>query len=164
MELGYIVSLIILGVSLIILIVMGFLAMKKMKPTLKNIEETQKTVEGHVEHFTNEAEAIQTKVDHIMARVEYTQNISEMKLQRFDDFQHYAESLSHSLQFLKEHGNEYSKGAAENTLNELRTDGPRLAKTFKLAFSKTIEKQKQRKHNEDHADLPAVVNNQLVER
>lgn len=164
MELGYIVSLIILGVSLIILIVMGFLSMKKMRPTLKNIEETQKTVESHIEHFTNEAEAIQNKVDHIMARVEYTQNILEIKLQNFDDFQHYAESLSHSLQFLKEHGNEYSKGAAENTLNEIRTDGPRLMKTFKLAFSKTVEKQKHRKHDKELSDLPAVVNNQLVER
>ncbi len=38
MELGYILSLIILGVSLVILIVMGFFAMKKMRPTLKNIE------------------------------------------------------------------------------------------------------------------------------
>ncbi|PRY81427.1 DUF948 domain-containing protein [Alkalibacterium olivapovliticus] len=162
MELGYILSLIILGVSLVILIVMGFFAMKKMRPTLKNIEETQKVVEGHMEHFTHEAELIQDKVDHIMTRVDYTKNVSEMKIQRFDEFSKYASSLSESLMYLKEHGGDYSKGVAENTINELKTDGPVLAKTFKLAFKKTVDKQKMRRHTDPSAQVPAVIHHELA--
>lgn len=162
MDLGYIVSLIILGVSLVILIVMGFFAMKKMKPTLKNIEETQKVVEGHVEHFTHEAEIIQEKVDHIMTRVDHTKNVSEMNIQRFKEFSDYASSLSESLMFLKEHGNDYSKGIAENSYKELKTDGPLLAKTFKLAFKKTVDKQKMRHHTDPSAQVPAVIHHEIA--
>ncbi|GAB2322628.1 hypothetical protein IRB23M11_02450 [Alkalibacterium sp. m-11] len=163
MDLGYILSLVILGVSLVVLIVMGFLTMKKMKPTLKNIKDTKEVVNGHIDHFTREAEVMQEKIDHIMARVDNTKNVAEIKIQNFDELSDSAASLSESLMYLKEHGAEYSKGIAENSYKELKTDGPRLARTFKLAFKKTVDKQKQR-HKTGHADqLPAVVNHQLTE-
>lgn len=144
MNLGYIISLIILGVSLVILIVVGFMAMKKMKPTLKNIEETKKTVDRHKEHFTHEGEVIQGRVEDLMARVDYTKSVAEMKAQRFEELSVIASDFGDNLTYLKDHSDEYSKGIAENTYTELKTDGPRLAKTFKLAVQKTIDKQKQR--------------------
>ncbi|GAA0369395.1 hypothetical protein GCM10008932_21330 [Alkalibacterium iburiense] len=144
MNLGYIISLIILGVSLVILIVVGFMAMKKMKPTLKNIEETKKTMESHKEHFTHEGEVIQGRVEDLMARVDYTKSVAEMKAQRFEELSVIAADFGDNLTYLKEHGGDYSKGIAENTYTELKTDGPRLAKTFKLAVQKTIDKQKER--------------------
>lgn len=162
MELGYILSLVILGVSLVVLIVMGFFAMKKMRPTFKNIEETQKVVEGHMEHFTHEAEIMQEKVDHLMTRVDYTKNVSELKIQRFDEFSDYATSLSESLMYLKEHGSEFSKGVAENSYTELKNDGPLLAKTFKLAFKKTIDKQKMRQQTDPSAQVPAVIHHEIA--
>lgn len=144
METGYIISLIILGVSLIILIGAGFYAMKKMKPTLDNIKDTQKTVDGHVKHFTHEGKVIQGRVESIMARVDYIKSVAEMKMQRMDEFTAYASNFSESLNTLKEHSGEYSKGIAQNAYTEIKTDGPRLAKTFKLAVQKTVEKQKRR--------------------
>ncbi|WP_423190351.1 hypothetical protein ACO1PF_05655 [Alkalibacterium sp. f15] len=144
MELGYLISLIILGVSLVLLIGIGVYAMKKIKPTLKNIERTQTTVQDQIEHFTNESDAIQKKVDLIMTRVDSTKEVAEINLERINELSDYASSLSHSLTYLKEHGGNYSKGIIENTYTELKTDGPRLAETFKRAFKRTVEKQKQR--------------------
>ena len=144
MKLGYIISLIILGVSLVVLIVVAFMAMKKMKPTLKNIEETKKTVNHHKEHFTHEGEVIQGRVEDLMARVDYTKSVAEMKAQRFEELSVIASDFGENLTYLKEHSGEYSKGIAENTYTELKTDGPKLAKTFKLAVQKTVDKQKQR--------------------
>lgn len=142
MELGYILSLVIIAVSLVILVVMGFMAMKKMKPTLNKLNETQKVVDGHIDHFTKEAEVMQEKVDQLMARVDQTKVVAESNVQRFDELADCASSLSTSLMYLKEHGPDYSKEIAENTYHELKTDVPKLAKTFKMAVKKTVDKQK----------------------
>lgn len=144
MELGYLISLIILGVALVCLIGMGVYAMKLMKPTLKNIEKTQTNVQDQMAHFTKEADAIQKKVDLIMTRVDSTKEVTQINLERMNEFSDYASSLSHSLIYLKEHGGEYSKGIAQNTYAELKTDGPLLIETFKRAIKGTVEKQKQR--------------------
>ncbi|SFC48736.1 Uncharacterized protein YoxC, contains an MCP-like domain [Alkalibacterium subtropicum] len=147
MEAGYLISLIIIGVSIVFLVVMGFYAMKKMKPTLKNIERTRTNVQDQVEHFNNEADVMKKKVDLIMNRVDNTQEVAQTSLERMNELSEHASSLSHSLTYLKEHSAEYSKGIAQNTYTEIKTDGPRLAKTFKRAFKGTVEKQKQRHQN-----------------
>lgn len=146
MEPAYLISLIILGVALIILIGGGVYAMKKIKPTLKNFERTQTNVQDQMEHFTNEADVIQKKVDLIMTRVDSTKEVAQINLERMNELSDQASSLSHSLTYLKEHGGDYSKGIAQNTYTELKTDGPRLAETFKRAFKGTVEKQKERHH------------------
>lgn len=147
MELAYLISLIILGVSLIILIGGGIYAMKKIKPTLKNFERTQTNVQDQVEHFTNEADVIQKKVDLIMTRVDSTKEVAQINLERMNELSDKASSLSHSLTYLKEHSRDYSKGIAQNTYTELKTDGPILVETFKRAFKGTVEKQKERRHS-----------------
>jgi len=148
MEAGYLISLIIEGVSLVLLIAIGIYAVKKMKPTLKNIEQTQTNVQDQVEHFTNEADVMQKKVDLIMSRVDSTKDVAQTNMERMNELSDYMSSLSHSLTYLKEHSGDYSKGIAQNTYTELKTDGPRLAETFKRAFKKTADKQKQRHHSE----------------
>ncbi|MER2063861.1 MAG: DUF948 domain-containing protein [Alkalibacterium sp.] len=149
MEAGYLISLIIVGVSLILLIAIGVYAMKKVKPTLKNIEQTKTNVQDQVEHFTNEADVMQKKVDLLMARVDSTKDVAMTNMERMNELSDYMASLSHSVTYLKEHSADYSKGIAQNTYSELKTDGPRLAETFKRAFKKTVDKQKQR-HQNDH--------------
>lgn len=148
MEAGYLISLIIVGVSLVLLIAIGIYAMKKIKPTLKNIERTQTNVQDQVEHFTSEADVMQKKVDLIMNRVDSTKDVAQTNLERMNELSDTASSLSHSLTYLKEHSGDYSKGIAQNTYSELKTDGPRLAKNFKRAFKGTVEKQKQRHQND----------------
>lgn len=147
MEPAYLISLIILGVSLIVLIGGGVYAMKKIKPTLNNFERTQTNVQDQVEHFTNEADVIQKKVDLIMTRVDSTKEVAEINLERMNELSDKASSLSHSLTYLKEHSSDYSKGIAQNAYTEIKTDGPRLAETFKRAFKGTVEKQKERHHS-----------------
>ncbi|WP_368645511.1 DUF948 domain-containing protein [Alkalibacterium putridalgicola] len=153
MEAGYLISLIIVGVSLVLLIAIGIYAMKKMKPTLNNIERTQTNVQDQVEHFTNEADVMQKKVDLIMTRVDSTKEVAQTNMERMNELSDTASSLSHSLTYLKEHSADYSKGIAQNTYTELKTDGPRLAKTFKRAFKGTVEKQKQRHQNDSTQTL-----------
>ncbi|GEK90854.1 DUF948 domain-containing protein [Alkalibacterium kapii] len=147
MESGYLISLIILGVSLVLLIGIGIYAVKKMKPTLENLQKTQKYAQDQVEHFTNEANVMQKKVNLIMKRADNTKEVAQTNLERMNELSDQASSLSHSLTYLKENGPDYSKNIAQNTYEELKTDGPRLAKTFKRAFNKTIDKQKQRHQN-----------------
>ncbi|GEL66510.1 DUF948 domain-containing protein [Marinilactibacillus psychrotolerans] len=144
MSLGYIIALIILGIALIALIAIGIITFKKVKPTLKNFKETQNIVQDHIEHFTGEADAVQTKVNKIMERVEDLQKVSNIKMQRFNELSTHASSLNNSLTYLKEHSGDYSKGIAQNAVDELKTEGPIIAKTFNLAFKRTIEKQKAR--------------------
>ncbi|WP_208560507.1 DUF948 domain-containing protein [Marinilactibacillus kalidii] len=144
MAIGYIIALIILGVALIALLAIGFMAFKKMKPTFNNIKETQSTVNDHIDHFTVEADAVQTKVNQIKVRVEDLQKVATIKMQRFDELSDHATSLNNSLTYLKDHSAEYSKGISKNTVDELKTDGPRIAKTFNLAFKRTAQKQKAR--------------------
>ena len=67
-----------------------------------------------------------------------------IKMQRFNELSDHASSLGDSLTTLKEHSGEYSKGIAQNAADELKTEGPLLAKTFKLAFKRTAQKQKAR--------------------
>ncbi|MDZ7836166.1 MAG: DUF948 domain-containing protein [Alkalibacterium sp.] len=153
METGYLISLIILGIALVILIGMGIYAMKQMKPTLKNIEKTQTNVQDQIEHFTNEADVMQKKVDLIMTRVDSTRDVAEINMERMNELSDYASSLSLSLTDLKEHSGEYSKGIAQNTYTEIKTDGPRLVETFKRAFKGTVEKQKHRHQNEQSHTL-----------
>ncbi|MDZ7835957.1 MAG: hypothetical protein U5K84_12170 [Alkalibacterium sp.] len=127
--------------------------MKQMKPTLKNIEKTQTNVQDQIEHFTNEADVMQKKVDLIMTRVDSTRDVAEINMERMNELSDYASSLSLSLTDLKEHSGEYSKGIAQNTYTEIKTDGPRLVETFKRAFKGTVEKQKHRHQNEQSHTL-----------
>lgn len=147
MSLAYIIALVILGVALIALVAVGIVTFKKVKPTLKNFKKTQSTVQDYIEHFTVEADAVQKKVDRIMERVEDLKKVSNIKMQRFNELSNHASNLGDSLTTLKEHSGEYSKGIAHNTMDELKTEGPLLAKTFKLAFKRTFSKQKARYKN-----------------
>ena len=79
-----------------------------------------------------------------MERVEDLQKVSNIKMQRFNELSTHASSLNNSLTYLKEHSGDYSKGIAQNAVDELKTEGPIIAKTFNLAFKRTIEKQKAR--------------------
>jgi len=148
MSIAYIIALVILGVALIALIAIGLTTFKKMKPTFNNIKETQSTVNDHIEHFTVEADAVQTKVNQVKGRVEDLQKVATIKMQRFDELSTHASSLSDSLTYLKDHSSDYSKGIAKNTTDELKTDGPMVAKTFTRAFKRTFQKQKARYTNE----------------
>ena len=93
MSLGYIIALIILGIALIALIAIGIITFKKVKPTLKNFKETQNIVQDYIEHFTGEADAVQTKVNKIMERVEDLQKVSNIKMQRFNELSTHASSF-----------------------------------------------------------------------
>lgn len=144
MALGYTISLIILGVSIAALIVIGIMVSKKIRPTLNNIQETQSTAVDHVEHFTGEAESIQSKIEHIVQRVESLQQKTEVRLEHFDKLSAHASELGDALTYLKGRSSDLSKGIAKNTFDELKTDGPKLVKTFNLAIKRTFQKQKAR--------------------
>lgn len=144
MALGYIISLGVLAVSLVLLVIMGVVSWKKIKPTLNNFQEIQDVVNQHIDHFTKEADAIQEKVNHIMERVETLQQEAETKIENFNELSAHASDLGDAVTYLKDNSSDLSKGIAKNTFNELKTDGPKLAKTFSLAVKRTFQKQKAR--------------------
>lgn len=153
MALGYILSLIILAVSFILLVVVGLLAAKKIKPTLNHLKETQEVVNDHVEHFTNEADAVQNKVNHIVERIETLQQEAEVRVESFEELSTHASHLGEAISHLNNQRNDITKGIAKNAFEEIKTDGPKLVKTFQLAIKRTIEKQKARKNGQQASPL-----------
>lgn len=146
MSLGYMLSLIILAVSFVALIVIGIVAAKQVKPTLNKLQETQSVVDDHVEHFTRETEVVQTRVNQIVERVEQLQVDAETRIENFEELSTQASLLGDAITRLNNQRTDISKGIARNTFNELKTDGPKIAKTFSRAIKRTFEKQKARQH------------------
>jgi uncharacterized protein YoxC len=146
MALGYLISLVILATAFILLIVIGFIAAKKVKPTLTYLKETQEVVNDHIDHFTKEADAVQIKVNNIVERVEKLQTDAEQRMVVFDQLSHHASDLGDALNHLNNERADLTKGIAKNTFNELKTDGPRILKTFQLAIKRTYQKQKARQN------------------
>lgn len=144
MSFSYLLSLIILAVSIVVLIVIGILAKKMVNPTLTNIKKTQSLVNDHIEHFTNEANAIQTKIDHIVERVDHLQTDTETKLEHFEELSAHATHLGDAITHLNDQRTFIVKGLTKNTYEELKSDGPKVMKLFRLAAKRTYQKQKSR--------------------
>lgn len=144
METGYIISLIILAVAIILFIIAAIVAMRKIKPTLNNAKETQEDIQDKMDHFTQETEVIQNKVDHITKRIESVQNETNQKLEGFDELSAHVSDLNESLNYLKVYGGENAKTIGQSTFEQLKTDGPIITETFKRAFKRTADKQKQK--------------------
>ncbi len=139
-----IISLSIVVLSIILVAVIGFVAYKKAKPALDNIQETKEVVNQKVNYFTREGEHIKERVDLLTNRVQGIQKEVDVKSAQFEDLTDEQGKFATSLRYLQSHAGEYTSGISKNVKDELKEDGPKLAETFKRAFKKTWGKQKVR--------------------
>lgn len=142
MNTGTIIALVIVVLSLLMLVIVGFMAYKKAKPALKNIKDTNEVVSQKINYFTREGEHITERVEHLNQRVTLLQNEVDEKSVHFQDLVDENGKFQTSLRYLKGHAGEYSMGIGKNLKNEIQEDGPKLMETFKRAFKKTKDRQK----------------------
>lgn len=144
MSTGYIIALIILVAAIVILGISGFLAFKKVKPTLDGFNDLNKDVQDTINRYSKDGERIQQKIEVIQNRVELTQMNLDQKLLNVNELQKEFNSLSDSLRFLKEHGAELSKENSQSVVDQVKEDGPKYFNIVKGTVERTVNKQKAR--------------------
>lgn len=144
MSTGYLTALIIFVVALVVLVIVGIIAYTRAKPTLDNFNTVKSDTNDKIDYYTKEVEVIQGKVENLQNRVDSTQKEATQKLSLFEELQNHINHLQVSLNYLKEHSGELTNRASKITKDELQKEGPIIAKTFKKAFGKTYQKQKER--------------------
>lgn len=144
MSTGYIIALSIVVVAIVIFVVGGIVAFKRVKPTLNNFNNLSKNIEDTANRYGKDGERIQQKVEVIQERIELTQMNAEQKLTNFDDLKQEFDSLSDSLLFLKEHGVELSKDNQDDLVKNIKEDGPKYLNILQGTAKRTFNKQKAR--------------------
>lgn len=148
MSTGAIIAIVIVFLSLILLAVVGAISYKQMKPTIKNMKKLNAEIEHISKLYTRESEDLSKRFTQISLDAGLIQSEIQEKSLHFQDFAHEQGEFQSSVRYLQDHAAEYSKGIASNIKEEIKEDGPKIMKSFKLAFKKTIEKQKARRKNQ----------------
>ena len=144
MSTGYIIALSILVVSLVVLVVVGVIASKKVSPTFNNFNKLKEDVENTVSRYSKDGERLQNKVQVIQERVNLVKINTNQKFSNIEDLQAEFNSLSDSLQFLKEHGAQLSKDNSEDFVQTIKEDGPKYLNILQGTVNRTLNKQKAR--------------------
>jgi len=142
MSTGTIIAVSIVGISILALIIVGMMAYKKIKPTLKNVNHLNEVINQKTKYYTRESQHLNERITLLTQRVEGIQNEAEVKMVYFEDFMDEKGAFQSSLRYLQSHAGEYTKGISSNIVDEVKEDGPQIIETFKRAFKKTAQKQK----------------------
>lgn len=147
MSTGTIIALSIVALSILMLVIVWIVSYNEAKPTLHNVNELNAIINQKKKFYTREAEQLNKKVALLNQDAELIQNEVQEKSLHFQDFTHEQGEFQSSIRYLKNHAAGYSKGIAQNIKDEVKEDGPKIIKSFKLAFKKTVQKQKVRFKN-----------------
>lgn len=147
MSIGAIIAISIVGLSILMLVVVGFMSYHKMKPTIDNFTNLKTSIEQKSNFYIKESEHIKKEITLLNNDANLIQEEIQEKSVYFKDFAHEQGEFQSSIRYLQSHATEYSKGIATNLKDEIKDEGPKIIKNFKLAFKKTIQKQKARRIN-----------------
>lgn len=147
MSTGTIIALSIVVLSILILVVVGAISYNEMKPTFHNLKELNTVINQKSKFYTREGEQLSKRVALLSHDAELIQKEIQMNSLHFQDFTHEQGEFQSSIRYLKNHAAGYSKGIARNIKDEVKEDGPKIFKSFKLALKKTAQKQKARFKN-----------------
>lgn len=144
MSMGIIIAISIIGLSLLAVMIVGFISYKKMKPTIKNLKNLNTKLQQKTQFYNRESQHLNNRVKELSLEATNLQQEVAVKSIYIQDFTDRQGEFQSSLRYLQEHAGEYSKGIAMNVKNEVQEDGPKMMEVFKRAFKKTAQKQKQR--------------------
>jgi len=144
MSTGTLIAISIVVISILLIIIVGFMTYKKVKPTLKNIDNLNELINQKTNYYTREGQHLNERMTLLTQRIEGIQSEAEVKMIYFEDFMDEQGKFQSSLRYLQSHAGEYTKGISSNVVNELKEDGTKIMETFKRAFKKTAQKQKYR--------------------
>lgn len=146
-----IIAVSIIGLSLLTVIIVGFISYKKIKPTVNNFKNLNTDIQQKIKFYNRESQHLNNRIKELQLEATSIQQEVEMKNIYIQDFTDRQGEFQSSLQYLQEHVGEYSKGIAKNVKNEVQEDGPKMMKIFKRAFKKTVQKQKKRFKNKEES-------------
>lgn len=144
MNTAVVISLLIVGLSILTLIIVGLISYKKMKPTIHKFNDLNTNIQQKIKFYNREAEHLNHRIININQEVETLQKELLVKSQNFENLLDEQGQFQNSLRYLQNHSSEFSKGIASNLKDEVKDEGPKIMKIFKRAFKKTIQKQKDR--------------------
>lgn len=147
MSTGTIIALSIVVLSILMLAAVGAFTYNEIKPTHRNLNELNAVINQKKKFYTREAEELNNRVTLLSQNAERIQKEAEDKSLQFQDFAQEQGEFQSSVRYLQDHAADYSKGIAQNIKAEVKEDGPKIIKSFKLAFKKTAQKQKARFKN-----------------
>lgn len=147
MSIGIIIALSIVILSILMLIIVGVISYNGIKPTFHNVKEVNAVINQKKKFYTREVEQLNNKISLLNEEAKLLQKDIEISSLHFQDFAHEQGEFQSSVRYLKNHVAGYSKGIARNIKEEVKEDGPKIIKSFKLAFKKTAQKQKARFQN-----------------
>lgn len=144
MSTAYIIALSIIVVALVVLVIVGFVVYKRMSPTLNNFNKLTENIETTTNRYSKDGERLQNKVEVIQERVNLVKINTNQKFSNIEDLQVEINSLSDSLQFLKEHGAQLSKDDSDDIVQTVKEDGPMYLNILQGTVKRTFSKQKAR--------------------
>lgn len=147
MSTGTIIAIGIVVISVIILLTAGVISYKQMKPTLENVKKLNAAIQHTSKFYTRESENLNERIKQLSLEAGLMESEIQEKSLHFQDFAHKQDEFQASIRYLQNHAGEYSKGIATNIKEEVKEEGPKVIKSFKLAIKKTIKKQKARRKN-----------------
>lgn len=147
MSTGTIIALSIVALSVLMVAVVGLISYNGMKPTFQNLRELNAIINQKTKFYTREGEQLNKRVSQLSHDAELIQKEIQLNSLHFQDFAQEQGEFQSSIRYLKNHAADYSKGIARNIKEEIKEDGPKIIKSFKLAFKKTAKKQKARFKN-----------------
>lgn len=147
MSAGVIISISIVVVSILMLVIVGFVSYNQIKPTMANVKDLNELLDQKKNYYTRESQHLNERVTLLNTRVELLQEEAEIKSVSFKDFSNEQGQFQTSIRYLQGHATDYAKGISTNVKDEIKQDGPKIKETFKRAFKKTFQKQKARHQN-----------------
>lgn len=144
---GIILSLSIVGISIVALLIVGIVSYNKIKPTLQNFTNLNTQIKQKVTFYNKESKHLISRIEKLDSDINVIQNDFTLKNHYLQNFTEQQNSLKNSLLYLQNHAAKYSKGIASNLKEEIKSDGPKMVEIFKRSFKKTIQKQKKRHKN-----------------
>ena len=144
MSTPYIIALALVIIALLAIAIAAVVASKKVKPTLNKIDSLSENIEDAVDRYGQEGQAIQERIEKIQDRVALTQVDAQQKIGSLDELQDQFQSLSASLAYLKDQGQDFSKSSRRNLTDKIKEEGPTYFKLYQKALKGTFKKQKER--------------------
>lgn len=135
-------SLLIILFSILIVIISIILSYKKVKPTLKNLNNLNNDLNQVINRYKKEGDRLVHKTNDLIDGTTALQENIDVKSTQIEFFSDRQHEFQESLLYLKNHSTEYSKGISKNLVDEVKEDGPTIVETFKRTFKKTFNKQK----------------------
>lgn len=147
MSTGVIIAISIVVLSILMLVAVGGFSYKQTKPTFHNLKDLNALINQKSKFYTREGEQLSNRVASLSHDAELIQKEIQVNTLYFQDFADKQGEFQSSIRYLQNHAADYSKGIARNIKDEVKEDGPKVLKSFKLAFKKTAQKQKARFKN-----------------